>query len=310
LARHGVNDPDADWGNYAFLRDWDESAFLRSLSKAEETPFGELPPDGNRAVMLSTTSDAYQIIRHSDANRQKELNLTFRGQVRRALELIRDHSSLNVRILTRSPLAKQDFDLFQSLGDRLLLGVSLPTLRHDLTNIYEPCSPAPIHRLNLLKAARAVGISTCVAIAPTFPECDEGDLRRTLSAVAELGCMTLYHEPINIRAENVARIEAHAARIGKTVKTGVFASRESWKDYALGALHLVERLAAESGISDAQLKLWPDSSLGSQWVMKAMGNDEREAHSIWLHRHWSRPSQWPSHQGTAKHRSEAVAEYH
>lgn len=32
------------------------------------------------------------------------------------------------QILTRSPLAWEDFDIFQSFGDRLLLGTSLPTL--------------------------------------------------------------------------------------------------------------------------------------------------------------------------------------
>ena len=38
----------------------------------------------------------------------------------------RDHSSLNVRILTRRPLAKLDFDLYRSFGERLVFGMSLP----------------------------------------------------------------------------------------------------------------------------------------------------------------------------------------
>jgi DNA repair photolyase len=61
-----------------------------------------------------------------------------RRLVRRSLELIRDHSTLNVRILTRSPLARSDFDLFKSFGPRLLFGMSLPTLRNDVARIYEP----------------------------------------------------------------------------------------------------------------------------------------------------------------------------
>src|SRR5213594_4283910 len=36
--------------------------------------------------------------------------------VRRSLEIIRDESTLNVRILTRSPLARRDFDLFVTFG--------------------------------------------------------------------------------------------------------------------------------------------------------------------------------------------------
>ncbi|MBE0540717.1 MAG: hypothetical protein IH623_04970 [Verrucomicrobia bacterium] len=35
-------------------------------------------------------------------------------------------------------------------------------------------------------------------------------MRATLQAVAEIKPVTIFHEPINIRAENVERIEAHA----------------------------------------------------------------------------------------------------
>ncbi len=54
----------------------------------------------------------------------------------------RDKSTLNVRILPRSPLARADFDLFKSFGRRLLSGMSLPTLRNDLARVYEPKAPA------------------------------------------------------------------------------------------------------------------------------------------------------------------------
>jgi len=69
LKQYGVENPDAQCGEYALLREWNEREFLRSLGKAERTPMD-------------------------------------RFVVRRSLELIRDYSSLRVRILTRSPLAK------------------------------------------------------------------------------------------------------------------------------------------------------------------------------------------------------------
>lgn len=74
--------------------------------------------------------------------------------------------TLNVRILTRSPLVRADFDLFQSFGKRLLFGMSLPTLRNDLARIYEPKAPAPSQRLATLKAARKAGFHVYIAIAP------------------------------------------------------------------------------------------------------------------------------------------------
>jgi hypothetical protein len=60
--------------------------------------------------MFCTTPDPYQVIHDPDRVRQKELAAHARRLVRRALELIRDESSLNVRIriLTRSPMARLD----------------------------------------------------------------------------------------------------------------------------------------------------------------------------------------------------------
>ncbi|MBC7781588.1 MAG: hypothetical protein H7125_15960, partial [Proteobacteria bacterium] len=90
---------------------------------------------------------------------------------------------MNVRILTRSPLARQDFDLFASLGNRLMFGMSVPTLNNQLARIYEPNAPAPTQRLATLQAARDQGLNIFVAVAPTYAECDEADIRATMTAV-------------------------------------------------------------------------------------------------------------------------------
>jgi DNA repair photolyase len=211
--------------------------------------------------------------------------------VRRSLELIRDHSTLNVRILTRSPLARSDFDLFKTFGNRLVFGMSLPTLRNDLAKVYEPKAPAPSQRLAALRAAKEAGLHVYVAVAPTYPECDEADLRATLKAVAELKPITIFHEPINIRAENIARIEAQAASLGIRLRTEVFATRETWQDYAVNALHTVSDLAKELGIYE-RLHLWPDKSLGSQALAERMPNPANYLKR--LQHWWERVSEWPS----------------
>jgi DNA repair photolyase len=290
LAEYGVKDPDAEWGNYVLLRPWDEQKFLASLRSAENTPRKQLKPDGNRAVIYCSTTDPYQVIRHPDPARQRELAGHARFLVRRSLELIRDESTLNVRILTRSPLARADFDLFQSFGKRLVFGMSLPTLRNDLAKVYEPKAPAPSQRLATLHAAKDAGLYVFVAMAPTYPECDEVDLRATLKAVAELKPITIFHEPINIRAENVARIEEQAADMGVRLQTEVFATRESWQNYAVNALHTVSELAKEIGISK-RLHLWPDKSLGSQSLVERMPKPQR--YQARLEHWWNRISEWP-----------------
>jgi DNA repair photolyase len=290
LAEYGVSDPDSEWGSYVLLRKWDEEKFRASLRIAENTPRSELKRDGNRAVIYCSTTDPYQVIRHPDSAKQQELATAAREIVRQSLQLIRDESTLNVRILTRSPLARADFDLFKTFQHRLLFGMSLPTLRNDLARVYEPKAPAPSQRLATLKAAREIGLHTYVAVAPTYPECDEADLRKTLTALQEIDPITIFHEPINIRAENVARIKAQADQVGVSLRTDVFETKESWEGYALDALKTMHRVAAQLGLKK-KLHLWPDRSLGTPTLIRRM--PRRDEYTRWLNRCWSRVSEWP-----------------
>ncbi|MFZ4765795.1 MAG: hypothetical protein ACOYMN_12660 [Roseimicrobium sp.] len=290
LEKHGIDDPDAQWGEYVLLRRWDEKKFMASLRAAQETSVSSLNPDGNRAIIYCSTTDPYQTIRYPDTARQRELMTASRKLVTRSLELIRDHSTLRVRILTRSPLAKQDFPLFKTLGNRLLFGMSLPTLRNDLARIYEPHAPAPSQRLATLTAAAEAGLNVYVAIAPTYPECDAADFHETLAAIKGLNPVTIFHEPINIRAENVQRIAVHAKRLGVKLRSEVFATREAWQDYAIEALSTMKRMAKEIGL-DQRLHLWPDKALGAASLLARRPNTAAYQRS--LSRAWSRISEWP-----------------
>jgi DNA repair photolyase len=291
LARFGVSDPDAQWGKYVLLREWDEKKFLSSLNAAENTPIEQLKADGNRAIIYCSTTDPYQTIYHPDVLKRKELAQAARHLVRRSLELIRDRSTLNVRILTRSPLARVDFDLYKTFGRRLVFGMSLPTLRDDLARVYEPRAPAPSQRLETLRAAKAAGLHIYVAVAPTYPDCDRYDLDMTLEAISKLDPITVFMEPINIRAENVHRIEAQARALGMELKTNVFASSADWQAYARGALKVVHELAKSHGLAK-RLHLWPDKALGSEASLRAV--PDRVSYKRWLEKKWMRVSEWPT----------------
>ncbi len=291
LAPFGVSDPDAQWGEYVLLREWDEKKFLASLSAAENTPRENLKRDGNRAVIYCSTTDPYQVIFHPDGVKRKKLAQAARHLVRRSLELIRDNSTLNVRILTRSPMARLDFDIYKTFGPRLVFGMSIPTLRDDLARVYEPKAPAPSQRLATLQAAKAAGIHVYVAMAPTYPDCDRDDMAATLAALAKIDPITVFMEPINIRAENVRRIEAQAEAVGLRLKSDVFASTESWQNYAREALKLAHSLAKSCGLSK-RLHLWPDKTLGSQSSLRAVPDEH--AYRRWLEKKWARVSEWPT----------------
>ena len=289
LAELGVKDPDGEWGEYAFLRIWDERAFTRSLMAAENTPLADLNPDGNRAVMLSTTTDPYQTLRGGDPVEAAALNSKARAMVRRMLELIRDRSTLNVRILTRSPLAREDFDLFQTFGNRLLFGMSIPTLDDRLARLYEPKAPSPSRRLDTLRLAASKGIPVYAAVAPTYPEQGEAELAAVLGEIGRLSPVTVFHEPINIRAENVERMRREAEAVGLRFRADAFETKDRWAEYAVGQLRMAEDVARQLGLGD-RFHPWPDSSLGSQQRRRERGAE----YSAWLDRCWSRISAWPS----------------
>ncbi len=297
LASYGVKDPVEEWGAYVLVRPWDEMAFMRSLAKAEKTPPFKLNADGNRAVMFSSTTDPYQVVRNASAEKQKMLNSLARSNMRRALELIRDHSTLNVRVLTRSPLAREDFDLFKSLGNRLLLGTSLPTLDDGLSRLYEPKAPAPSQRLKLLLDAHKEGIPTFVAVAPVFPECGYEGMVEVFNAVKEADPVTIFMEPVNIRLGIAQRIQEQALEVGKEIDMTPYTDKEAWAKYAIDTLRDAERAAEAAGVLD-RLHLWPDyDDLGAKKVRKAQAevwdHPSGMSYDAWLDSKWNRISEWP-----------------
>lgn len=295
LAPFGVDDPVAEWGGYALVRPWDEAKFIASVRKAEAIDPRLLKRDGNRAVFLSSTTDPYQVFPHEDRQRQKLINLHARNVVRSALIAIRDHSTLNVRILTRSPLARQDFDLFQSFGDRLLLGTSLPTLNDSLSRLYEGRSPSPKQRLKLLIDAKNAGIHTYVAVAPVFPECGSDGMLEVFNAVREADPWTVFMEPVNLRRGNVDRIRAAAQRLGMSIDMAPFSNPVSWSEYAIASLHDAERAAETAGIME-RLHLWPDhAALATKAVLNRQ--PDQHVYLTWLNRYWHRISEWPGKAG-------------
>lgn len=294
LRSHNVKDPVKDWGRYVLVRPWDRRKFMTSLRKAEKTPPSRLNRDGNRAVFLCSTTDPYQMIRNDDAVEQNNLNDLARQMLRDALEAIRDYSTLNVRILTRSPLAREDFDIFKTFGDRLLLGTSLPTLDPVLGRLYEPKVPAPAQRLKLLTDAHAAGIHTYVAVAPVFPEVGYDGMLKVFNAVKAAKPWTIFLEPVNLRRGIAERIQREARALGREIDMTPY-DPECWPDYAIPTLRDAELAAKAAGVLD-HLHLWPDhDALGSRAVVAKQ--PDPDAYLKWLSGYWNRISEWPGKKG-------------
>ena len=119
------------------------------MRAAERIPTADLKPEDNRAVLYCSTADPV---------RQRELAAHARLLGRLSLELTRDRSTLSVPSLTHGQFARVDFDLVRSFGPRLVFGLSLPSLRHDISRSYEPKAPVPAQRLAALRAAKHTGL--------------------------------------------------------------------------------------------------------------------------------------------------------
>jgi len=290
LSSYGISNPAEEWGQYALPRPMDERAFVRSLEKASSIPTNDLNADGNRAIFMCSTSDPYQVIRCADKSQRRKLQKHAEHLTRRALELIRDYSDLNVRILTRSPLAKRDFGVIRSLGDRAMLGISLPTLDTPMSSLFEPGSPAPKHRLSMLVDAHAEGIATFVAVAPVYPGTTEQELIVLMEKIKAANPMTVFFEPINLRLGVAKKIAALAEKEGSPIDVSPFRNSQAWSEYAIRMLRLGESAAERAGVRD-RLHLWPDKSLGSEKVVTRQENPEE--FSQWLYAWWQRKSEWP-----------------
>ncbi len=108
---------------------------------------------GARVFMASAT-DPYQPL-----ERQYRLS-------RRCLEVLLLCPTTEVIVHTRSPLVLQDLDLLRAFGDRLSVGLSIPTDDDTVRQIVEPHAPAIPSRWAAAERLAAAGIEVTIGVAP------------------------------------------------------------------------------------------------------------------------------------------------
>jgi DNA repair photolyase len=111
------------------------------------------PKEGS--VLIGTVTDPYQPL-------EKKYQIT-RGCLEALLE-----SPLSLNMLTRSPLAVRDIDLFKKLHE-IEIGLSITTDLEETKKLFEPDSPSIISRVEALRKIHEAGISTYVFIGPMLP---------------------------------------------------------------------------------------------------------------------------------------------
>jgi DNA repair photolyase len=130
-------------------------------------------------IALGTATDPYQ-----PAERRFEIT-------RAILEEFARHRGLAIGIVTKSNLVLRDVDVLQQIAknNRLLVNITITTLKVDLARILEPRAPRPDLRLEAVRELTKAGLNAGVICAPVLPCITDSprDLENLVRATAQAG---------------------------------------------------------------------------------------------------------------------------
>lgn len=110
-----------------------------------------------QTVFLASATDPYQPL-------EREFRLT-----RACLDVLLKCPTTRVLVHTRSPLVLQDLDLLKAFGDRLRVGLSIPTDDDTVRQVVEPKSPPIPSRWAAMERLARAGIEVNLAACPLMP---------------------------------------------------------------------------------------------------------------------------------------------
>ncbi|MFS0868952.1 radical SAM protein [Paenibacillus xylanilyticus] len=138
-----------DWGTWVDVKQEAASILVKELKRARSK--------GKITLFMSSSTDPYQPAEYKE-------------QITRSLlEVMIDHPPDFLLVQTRSPLVTRDMDLFQQLGERVRVSITIETDRDEIRKHFSPAAPPIAGRLRALEQLRDAGIPTQVAIAPVLP---------------------------------------------------------------------------------------------------------------------------------------------
>lgn len=143
-------------------------------------------------VALGTNTDPYQWV---------ESRYRMMPEILAALE----GAETPVSVLTKSPLAMRDVEIYERMAKKLPVSVNLsvPTLDEEAWRATEPHTPSPAARLDAVAELRARGIDSGVLIAPLMPGIndDPEQVRPIVERAKKAGATFLGGVALHLRGE-------------------------------------------------------------------------------------------------------------
>jgi DNA repair photolyase len=150
------------------------------------------PSWGRELVALGTNTDPYQWV---------ESRYRMMPEILEALEA----AQTPVSVLTKSPLAMRDIEIYERMAKVLPISVNLsvPTLDEDAWRSTEPHTPSPSARLDAVEELRRRGIDSGVLIAPLMPGIndDPDQVRPIVERARKAGATFLGGVALHLRDE-------------------------------------------------------------------------------------------------------------
>jgi DNA repair photolyase len=143
-------------------------------------------------VALGTNTDPYQWV---------ESRYRMMPEILEALE----RAQTPVSVLTKSPLAMRDIEIYARMAKKLPVSVNLsvPTLDEEAWRATEPHTPSPAARLDAVAELRRRGIDSGVLIAPLMPGINDSpdQVRPIIERAKQAGATFLGGVALHLRGE-------------------------------------------------------------------------------------------------------------
>ncbi len=154
-------------------------------------------------IGLGTVTDPYQYA-------ERRFRLT---QI--CLEILRNRGR-RVHVHTKSDLVLRDADLLREM--RATVCITMTTVDDRVSKITEPGAPLPSARLDALRELLETGVEAYVLVAPVMSTLEGGE-RDLMEAVTAAGVRTVYHDPLNLRNTDLARLTRMGIRASPAART-------------------------------------------------------------------------------------------
>jgi len=146
-----------DWGAWVEVKENAVDVLLRDSHKCFD-----------KSVFVGSATDPYQPL-------ERKFRIT-----RKLLEVLLRSFPRHVHIQTRSPFVVDDIPLLREFGERLTVGISIPTDSDIVRKAFEPRAPSIARRIATASALLDAGIAVEASVAPLLP-CTPRRLAKMLS---------------------------------------------------------------------------------------------------------------------------------